>query len=35
MRPVLALEWGFPMALGMMVLSVIVTLLILRWMKWY
>ena len=33
--PVLALEWGFPMALGMMVLSVIVTLLILRWMKWY
>ena len=33
--PVLELEWGFHMALGMMVASVIATFLVLKWMKWY
>ena len=33
--PVLELEWGFHMALGMMVVSVVATFLVLKWMKWY
>lgn len=33
--PILALDWGFHLALGMMVFSVVITFLILRWMKWY
>ncbi len=33
--PVLELAWGFHMALGMMVASVIATFLVLKWMKWY
>ena len=32
--PILKLEWGFPLALGMMVGSVVLTVLILKWMKW-
>ena len=33
--PILQLDWGFHLALGMMVASVVVTFLVLKWMKWY
>lgn len=33
--PILELSWGFHLALGMMVISVVITFLILKWMKWY
>ncbi|RCW86723.1 CorA-like Mg2+ transporter protein [Paracoccus lutimaris] len=32
--PILELEWGFHLALGMMVGSVVLTVLVLKWMKW-
>ncbi|WP_199260022.1 magnesium transporter CorA family protein [Paracoccus binzhouensis] len=32
--PELELEWGFPMALGLMVVSAVVTFLVLKWRKW-
>ncbi|MFC3569556.1 magnesium transporter CorA family protein [Paracoccus simplex] len=32
--PQLELEWGFPMALGLMVVSAVVTFLVLKWRKW-
>ena len=33
--PILQLGWGFHLALGMMVASVVVTFFVLKWMKWY